>query len=384
MLTTLKKKSIKVSLRNSAIIMIIIIGYAIYSDFGSYKLITGPIPLESLSSEDFNKQYVETEMYASLGSCMELYSTNKKTKDETLTHIYYVVPVLENKFMAISIPASDVELADQIVDDTYDWLMEDIDYLDKTMAIKGTVYKMSSEEQGFFEEFMQYTGYTPEEIEEYALPYILKQDHVGKFSADIITVSLIVSVLLLLYIIYSLIRAFTGSYQRNINKYLKENSSFHIEHLDADFSQGISFGSSIIIGRQWTFYLDGAKSFVVENKEIAWAYHRVNKRYGKGYSVNHYIILHTINQKQISISIASENLAHQVLQYYGDKYPHIVTGYSDDLLKCFNKDIDSFLKLSQVTQENNIIDNSEHKETDSYEYVKTGNYEYEENNSNDK
>ncbi|QUH18655.1 DUF6709 family protein [Alkaliphilus sp. B6464] len=347
MLSLFNKKGKNIALLRTVIIFTLIIVYLVYSDFAPIKLIQGPTPLEDISVVDYNNQYVTAEMNLSPGAYMDTSSTDKKTNISTTIRSDYVIPTNDENLMGVSISKSDIELANKIVDETYDWLDKKIEYPTSSLEVKGTLQKMDDEEYRYFVRFMEYLGYTTEEINGFAIPYVLKQGYIGKLNEDAVVLLGITSIGLVLFAIYTLIKAFSGSYQKNILKYIDNNPSISFKELETDFSTAIPVGKKIWVGSRWTFYLDGAAAQLVDNNDTIWAYrseHTVIQK-GGGFNRSISIKLFDINKRYTSLNVKKDAEADQILQIYNDIHNHMVIGYSRELEKCFQKDFDTFLGM---------------------------------------
>lgn len=346
MLLLLKKKGKNIAILRTVIIFALIITYFVYSDFAPIKLIQGPAPLEDISVADYNNQYVAAEMNLSLGSYMDTFSTDEKTNTSTTIRSAYVIPTNDEKLMGVSIVESDIELANRIVDETYDWWEKKIEYPTSSIEVKGTLQKMDDEEYRYFVRSMEYLGYTTEEINGFAIPYVLKQGYIGKLNENAVVFLGITFIGLVLFAIYTLIKAFSGSYQKDILKYIDNNPSISFKELEADFSTAIPVGKKIWVGSRWTFYLDGAAAQLVDNNDIIWAYSSEHTVIGKGvFNRTISIKLFDINKRYTSLNVKKDAEADQILQIYNDIHNHMVIGYNRELERCFQKDFDAFLGM---------------------------------------
>lgn len=285
-------------------------------------------------------------MDLSLGAYMDIFSTDGNTNTSTIKSSSYVIPTNDEKLMGISIFKSDIEMADQIVNETYDWLEDKIEYPSSYLEVKGTLRKMDDEEYRYFVKAMEYLGYTTEEIDDFVIPYVLKQGYIGRLNDNTVTVLGIASIGLALFAIYSLIRAFNGSYQKNILKYIESNPSISFRELETDFSKATPVGKNVWVGSRWTFYLDGAAAQLIDNKDTVWAYRNEHTVIGKGsYSRSISIRLFDINKRYASFNVKKDAEADQILQLYDNMHSHMVVGYSSEIEKCFQKEFDKFLDI---------------------------------------
>ncbi len=351
MLSLLKKKGKRLALSRTLIIFLAIAGYLFYSDFALLKFLSGPIPLEEISVADYKNQYVITEMSLSLGAYMDTVSTDADTKISTTVNSDYLIPTNENKLMGVSLTKAELETANQIVNETYDWLNEVIEYPSTTLEIKGTIQEIPADEWFYLKSFMEYLQYPPEEIDAWATPYVIKHGNIGKLNKNAVIFSAVLAAAMLLFAVYTLARAFTGSYQKSITNYLDINPAVSLKTLESDFAGAALVGKEIWVGNRWMIYLDGATAKIADNKETVWAYFREHTVINRGIPQKYLSVeLFDINKKQRTVKVKKKADADEILQLLAENHSHIVIGYSTELENCFKKEFDKFLTISYSPQ----------------------------------
>ncbi len=347
MLLELKKKAIKVAAIRALICIGIVIGVLLYTSFGILNKMQGPVDLESINIHDYKNQHVKTEMNLSLGVFMEEFSKNTKTNKETVTSNYYIIPVNNEVLIGISIPKDEIETADMIVEETYDFFDGHINAISTSLEIKGMLAPMKDEEWKYFVRTLENMGYRTEEINEIAVPYVLKQGYLGTTRENITVALTIISLLAILFAIYSLIMAFSGAYQKGLMKYIDKNESVAKEQVEVDFREAEYIDKRVWVGQRWTIYLAGATAKIIENQEIVWAYYKEETRVKNGATtVFRNIILYNKEKDMSDIKVLSEQSGHKILEVYKTNQKHIVCGYNKELEQCFRKDYDKFLTLA--------------------------------------
>lgn len=351
MLKELKSISIKKSLYLIIIYAALAIILSIYCVPNVVKLIAGPADLDSVSMDNLEGQYVKSDIYYIIDNFSSYYSTTK-SGTETIEKNYYILPVGEKEYIALEVMKSGIEPADKVMNESYDYYLGKRDNLTSSIKINGTISKMDDKELiGFYNDWFEasgaFEGATQEQIDEIVLPYVLKSDYVG--SMDIIWLYICIIVILFSAIstFYLLITRLLGVSLSPIKKYLKHSTSeMTEERMESDFASASVFGSTRI-GKEWTYFFQGSKAYVLENKEIIWAYlenttHRVN---GIKTNTTKALIVYTRNRKKYTCMIGNEESIQDVLKIYSNTQPHMVIGYSNELKALFNKNFDAFLNL---------------------------------------
>ena len=90
-----------------------------------------------------------------------------------------------------------------------------------------------------------------------------------------------VAILLTFWALTSLIGFFRRTYEKEIHKYLKKNTSCSPGEIEADFTTAHPVGKDIWIGRKWTIYMSGAKARILRNQDLVWGYYF--EQTGRGY-----------------------------------------------------------------------------------------------------
>ena len=92
----------------------------------------------------------------------------------------------------------------------------------------------------------------------------------------------------------------------------------------------------------------GNKPHLLVKDQIVWVYqqnttHRTN---GVKTGTTYELLVYCLNDNKVkSISVPNENTGREILQYLKETMPRAVVGFSDELLKMFKKDYQTFLQL---------------------------------------
>lgn len=321
--------------------------------FGSsfLKLVQGPVDLYSLSIDELEGAYVEADVNAILDTFAEFTETDKYD-NETIIKEYYIIPVGEAEYFGMGVRKSDFDKAVQISDETLEYLMGERSELTSSMHVKGTIKKMDEELSGYFYEWFEESNFlehsSTEELERYALAYVMEPDEIGLFEESLVYMVLVVCVVLLIFMIVFIVQGASGSCLSRAKKFVKDNESTDsLEMIETDYQNAAAI-EAVRVGKFYTFFFKGINACIVRNNDVIWAYlkritHRTN---GIKTHVTKQLMLHTRNKVIHSIDMRSEEGIAAALKQYSMNNPQIILGFSDELEKCYRRDINAFIDLS--------------------------------------
>lgn len=355
MLESLKKQSLKqiTKLIGLMIGVMIIILIVFGSDF--IKIIKGPVELSSLSPDEILNKYVEFDVEMILDGFVETYNENEDGK-QTSTDMHYIIPLNPEMFIALHVGSGEFDTAEELLNDTYNYYFANTSSEPPTTwRVKGAINKLEGEYLEYYNTYLLDTfGLTQEEIDTYTMPYVLEVDYIGKYNSGFTYGALILFIILLLCTIINLIKGLSGMSLNPIKKYIKEHEdSINVEKLESDYINGKSI-DSVKVGQIWTFFFNGGKAQVIKNEDLIWIYRqeRTHRFYGfKIYQMKS-LIMYTKNKKKFTATLKDSSDIDYVIETISQDHPHIVTGYSDELEKCFKKDFETFVKLPYTSEKN--------------------------------
>lgn len=347
MLEELKKTVMRKVLKRVAICSVIVILILIVVGSSLVKLCQGPKKLSSVPAAEMPGTYVEGDITAIIDKFADFVVDNDNG-NEAISNMYYIIPVGDKQYCAINVPKDNTVIANQICNETYDYLMGNRDNLTTTMHIKGTFNKMNDEVYGYYSDWFQKSGFVEDasskNFEKIALPYILEVDRVGNHYPAELYLAIGAASLILLYAAVIFIKGNTGAYLSQIKSHISQNGS----SIEFDYHSSVSI-ESVKVGKNFTLYFKKFKPIMVNNKDILWAYlRRVSQ------SVNHIdtgvakvLVLNTTDKKNHSILMKKEESVSAVLALYLKNNPHIILGFNYELQQCYKYDIDAFIALSR-------------------------------------
>lgn len=353
MLQELKKRSLKKSLLSTIIVLAIGVALALMSFDGIFDLIKGPKTLDDIPASDIKSQYVESDVYVVMDCFAEYVTKNTKTNVETTDWLYYVIPVGEEEYMAVRVKPKVGRVLDDICDDTWSYLGGELTELTNYETVTGKIRKMKDKELDHYYDWFTEAGFSQAEIDQYALPYVIQDGMVGGavFSAGVPSSQIFFAAAAMFFLIWAILRivkAMTGGYQGQIKKFIKNHPETGEAQISADYASARNV-NGMRIGKLYTIYNDGPKTMILKNTDIAWAYlqRTTHKRNGVHTGTTYAVILKTMNKKTYTVGLNNEDSVMQVLDEYSVVAPNVVLGYSDDLKKAYNKDINEFVRMGQ-------------------------------------
>ena len=142
----------------------------------------------------------------------------------------------------------------------------------------------------------------------------------------------------------SLIRALSGRYAKDVRKFAVDNG-ITFEQLCMELDGAYETSNIWITGR-YTAYIRGNKIRILKNADYIWAYYKETRSTRRGVTTTtRQIALSDRNKKFTLITVASEEVARNILGIYAETQPQIVLGFNEDLQKLFRKNFDQFLML---------------------------------------
>jgi hypothetical protein len=251
--------------------------------------------------------------------------------------------------MGLGIEPKDFDRARAISNETYEYILGERDELTSSMHIKGTIKKLDGELNSYYYDWFRETGFI-----EYASEG--EPGDVGVFDDYTVYLVLVVCALLILCIIIYIVRGATGACLSQIKRFIANNESTDsIEAIEEDYQNATNI-EAVRVGKNYTFYYKGINAMIVRNRDIIWAYlkrvtHRTN---GIKTHVTRSLVLNTSNKSVHNIAMCSEEGVMAAIREYSINNPHIILGFSEELEKCYKKDINSFIDLSRRQEAANL------------------------------
>lgn len=151
-----------------------------------------------------------------------------------------------------------------------------------------------------------------------------------------------------------LIKGARGGFLRNLMRDIA-NAGYTESAIDSDYANAkIMDKWGIRLGQLMIYDISAAKIRAIPNTKILWAYTDLKSyqtKYGSELPVNT-LVLHVEGEaKEYRMVFSEKTNATQMLQLINEKFPWVVTGYSEKLKKLFNQNRAEFMQLRYHTYE---------------------------------
>lgn len=316
------------------------------------KMFMGAKDLNSIPLDSLENTYAQGDIYNNYGNFFYIYEVDNSGREKDTAN-YYIIPIGDEEYCAMVLE-NDFATAEQIYNETYDYIYGNIDVITTSLSVKGTFEKMDKDIYTAYIGFFKESGFTQEEMDRLALPYVLVVNKVDGFDTVTLYIALAVMAIALITIIINLVNGLTGRPLVNVKKVIEEEGSANGEEkLEKDYQNGFRV-KNLCIGQKYTFFTMGAKAYVLNNRDIVWAYlQNVTQRvYGIKTATHRSLIIYDILKKKYIIPIRKEKDILSALTYYSDTQRNIVIGYNEELKKIYKKNYDYFLTLAREQQAN--------------------------------
>ena len=161
-------------------------------------------------------------------------------------------------------------------------------------------------------------------------------------------------IVLLCIAVYRLIKGAMGGYLRKLMQDIA-NSGYTEFAIDSDYTSAKTMDKwGIRLGQLMIYDISAAKVRAIPTTKILWAYTDLKSyqtKYGSDIPVNG-LVLHIEGEaKEYRMVFSDEKNATQMLQKISEKFPWVVTGYSEKLKKLFDQNRGEFMQLRYHTCE---------------------------------
>lgn len=352
MVETLRKKTRKTLIFRAIFTLALAIVLLVLTKFAIVDVVLGPKTLDITKDlETYDGKYVKMDVDFFLTDFVEHTTTTTRRYGGSTTTVngnsyiaYEVAGAGEGAtlyFFSVYMSRGDEALMEGKMKESWERLDAGQGRTPSTepMEVRGTWMKMDAQLERYFRETMAELGVKESDLDRLCF-YTLDSGRIGGQKTFAFWAMTIVALISLLIFVLSLVGIFGNGYLGNINKYLQVNTSASMDAIEADFAQAHVIGKDTWIGQTWTVYRQGAKAYILQNRDLIWGYYF--RRTGRN-SVSE-MRLYTIDKKIEHISM-SESETKEALQYYAAEQPQIIVGYSADLEKTWQKDFSGFLEI---------------------------------------
>lgn len=263
------------------------------------------------------------------------------TKNSKVEEKEYFIPVGEEEYMGVAMNGSDISIADDNMNATWDYMDGDIDALDRieTIHVTGTILPLTGEEAMYYNQYIDELEWTEEEKELF-LPYVLKVGYIGESNKGEFVIMLVIAAVCFVIGIIWLIWGLKGNYMKNIRKYCEASGNPEVmkERLER-FYEMTPEVCGIRISPEFYLSAKGNRAIFGETKSIIWAYQHVVK-----HSVNlipvcktYSIILANADGSRTEVVMKNKKKSEAALEHIANVLPYLFVGYDDQLNNAFNQ-----------------------------------------------
>jgi len=351
----LKLKSLKANLGTILIWLLFGIAMLVYT-VPSLRIMTeDPIPLEEV---DFNGDI--EGLYVS-GTLEFIYDWYCETTEGTTTESReYIIDAGELYYMGMKVMKSDMKPAEALMEACYDYMdgygnesaVEAAQY-----EIKGTINKMPYDSQQYYHDYFDWSTMSAEERATF-LPYYLEVNKAGSMDATAAIGLTVVAAIFLLLAILFFIWPLTGRCQKNVMKYIKNSASPDMARERVEnFLRTTPEVNHLRYNQDFICGGKGATTAFGETPKLAWAYQTItkHKRYFITVSKTYALVLCFADGTSQTANMKNEQTTKIHLERLSELCPRAIVGYSDELSRLFNKDLNGFLNLRYNKENNEVV-----------------------------
>lgn len=355
MLDILKKKTNKSYIIRTIVLVVIAVLILVFTDFAVFDAITGPTKIDlTKPAENYEGKYVTVDVENFLTDYVEHSTTTTNTKtgskrtsvDGNSYIVFNAVDDYANStstwyYFSVYMNKSKQSDLYNRIDETWEYWNDETGTVapPETLTVTGTWEKLDSKLLQYYQETLDEMGVTAGDYDIIYM-YHLVPDEISGLPVPLFWILMVGVLVLLIAAVLCIIKMAGGAYAKHINKFIHDNNTLSLATIEADFSQAHLVGNNVWVGKKWTVYVEGSKAKIVDNKELVWGYYY--KQTGR-YHVSQ-LRLFTAAKKSVYINM-SESLAHEALKYYSEEQPQMITGYSSDLEKSYQKTFNDFLNM---------------------------------------
>ncbi len=338
----LKKSAGKVYIIGGIMLMLIGVGitFGIGHDLFHYLFIDEPDLFESKSSS-----YEEGEWFTCDNNILFDYFASDDSGR------YYLTNTNDGEYFGFYVRNKDLDKAEQICDETYDYLDGKRDDLsDVYLSGKGYMVEMSTSEQRYLRDYIEASGY---EVEDYNLIYLtyrletpwgLIVDNEGENNLFYMIVGLVLFISGIIMIIYF----FSGGYKKNIKKSIKSYGILE-ELLDRDMSTAKQIGD-YFVGTEHLVSCNIPGTIVIPYNVFVWVYVQVTKTkhtvYGiipAGTTTSYQLVIYDRNKRKQMLNLKSQEQGDEIIQEMYGRAPYFLRGFNDKFANAVTNNFQSMV-----------------------------------------
>ncbi len=333
----LKKESIRHILPGALTALVLGIVCFCISGFGIFRLLAGPVDLDSLDTSELDGAYV------SLDTSRVIASFASVSRNDEVIETYYMVELSDGHFIMLSAGPAYDSIFSMASSQSQEYYLGDLEELEPMGLISGSITTADSELMGYLRDGLDSAGILPEgtTAADASLPYNIQLDKIGWCSVTWVYILTAASILLLLLGLFFLLRALSGAY---IAKVRAKIDSDALPEAEADFQAAQRFGN-IWVGKHYTWYFRRGKAQVIRTSDILWIFNQLDSRVLGKYRYSLSVYLNDQSNLELRTATAEERtpLAEAIM---AQGYP-VVYGYSQERAHQYAYDLPAFKAIAK-------------------------------------
>lgn len=346
--------------RNAIIWAVILVALAVFmlysTDFSIFTVLKGPEPITNYAVEDLEGKYVKAEVNL---VWQPLWYTGDS--EETATESGYMVAtelitdvndVFTADIICVSVSKSKIQTMEDM------WQRGNLVYegtgdandLGQSITLTGVVRRIASDERSFYSEAESYYG--PSSDWGLATHDLVLVDGMGPGGKDNAATYVFsgIALVLVLFAIFKLVKAFTGGYQKDVRAYCAAtgDSQQAMEHLENFWATTPALPGGIHANEELVMFMEGDNARVMPPQNIVWVYGSTitHRRNGIPTGRTYQLILADNVGKRHTVSMNSEDDSKQAQQALFPLLTGAVFGYDAERERMFKKDRAAFAQVA--------------------------------------
>lgn len=349
MYESLQKKLLKKSLIRGGIMAVIGLVMIVLTARYALGAVLGYSRLEDLHADEVKNKLIEIDLEFNGGAYVSKGETNYYTTIvETRDGAYFISFGVGNN--------------SQIRSAIYDVYKEGPA---ASVTLYGQIKEMDPQVRRAFENDVQdlveqIYGVSDFDMDEVIIPYYIAIFN-NKSSYDGIGILMFLGgVLLLILAVVNVCKTASGSVLRKLKNDIAA-AGVAESTAEADYNAAVSYTKKgdFKIGRQFVYYIRGYVPRAIQSSKLVWAYQitTTHRRNGMKVNTTYSLMIYIYGESgSLNLPMPNDAAVKNILNEIGTRFPWVVTGYTDDLKRMYNKDQAQFLNLRYNTVEHTPVD----------------------------
>ena len=329
---TLRTASLKRVLPYSAALLLLAALLILISGFAPLRMLAGPTELRDVTLDSPAGTYVRADAVKVFDAFAEL-GNGKRVKA-----VDCIIACGDGRVMALCLPASMIDKAEEQMQATYSWLVSDGVEPRYGFEVRGELVPLKGEElEAYFTwldrnaDRLKLAGSAQgKDYADYALPFVLRVNMLGGVETWIMRVVTVIVVLLFAAALALILMACLGLFQLSCRLYVRRHKkALKLRSVQSDFEMAEKVGDARV-GETFTWYFSGPATVCLRNSNIIWVY---SQKRGSGANVVIYKTSGSCHELHFRSGRKAERFVDALKAVQGDA----VYGYSPEIRAQFKE-----------------------------------------------